>query len=242
MQTPKFVIFSYGYDPMIVLHDHKMIFLKPRKVAGTSFEIALSRFSTRADDIITPISPEDEAIRKDLGFSCAQNYERPRKLRRFFDKTPLFWNHMPASDVKALIGDEVFNSYTKVSLYRSPIDRIVSSFFWRKSRNKHDADFETFCFEKAKWTENYPQYFIDQSFVVDHLIRFTDLKGDILRLEEKIPGLNGLYDTFSQIKTKGKSRPKNAKPAEMLANHPTVQPLADAYDRYEAKTILDATG
>ena len=235
---------------MIVLHDHKLIFLKPRKVAGTSFEIALSKFSANPNDILTPISEEDENLRKELGFTGAQNSDQSFKqrlqqaartgnLRQLFGEASAYWNHMPAVQVRDLLGKDVFETYTKVSLYRSPIDRIVSSFFWRKSRNKHDVDFETFCFEHAKWTENYPQYFINDTFIVDHLIRFTDLKGDIHRLEDRIPSLKGLYDTFAQIKTKGKSRPKNAKPAEMLAQYPSVQPLADGYDSYETKKILD---
>lgn len=43
---------------MIVCHEHKFIFIKTRKTAGTSAEIALSQHcGTR--DIITPMAPED---------------------------------------------------------------------------------------------------------------------------------------------------------------------------------------
>ena len=57
---------------MILSHKHKFIFIKTRKTAGTSIEIALSRFCGK-DDIITPISPEDEKIRKKIGVK-PQNY------------------------------------------------------------------------------------------------------------------------------------------------------------------------
>ena len=49
---------------MIYLADKKILFLKAKKVAGTSFEIALSRYSTNPEaDIITPIMVADELIR-----------------------------------------------------------------------------------------------------------------------------------------------------------------------------------
>lgn len=50
---------------MILLTDPKILFLKPRKVAGTSFEIALSAFAN-CNDVITPIAEEDEIIRQKL--------------------------------------------------------------------------------------------------------------------------------------------------------------------------------
>ena len=43
---------------MIASHQHRFIFLKTRKTAGTSVEIALSKVCG-PDDIITEISPED---------------------------------------------------------------------------------------------------------------------------------------------------------------------------------------
>ncbi len=61
---------------MIVSHKHKFIFLKTNKTAGTSIEIALSKFCGE-DDIITRISPKDEQTRRDLGYRGAQNFQAP---------------------------------------------------------------------------------------------------------------------------------------------------------------------
>lgn len=49
---------------MIISHKYKFIFLKTKKTAGTSFEIALSRYLGE-DDVVTPISPECEALRQE---------------------------------------------------------------------------------------------------------------------------------------------------------------------------------
>lgn len=51
---------------VIYLKERNLIFIEPREVAGTSFEIALSKYAMK-HDIITPISPDDEATRRELG-------------------------------------------------------------------------------------------------------------------------------------------------------------------------------
>lgn len=56
-----------------------MLFLKPKKVAGTSFEIALS-VSASAQDIVTPISLEDELIRLDYQGQMPINWSRQPEL------------------------------------------------------------------------------------------------------------------------------------------------------------------
>lgn len=56
-----------------------MLFLKPRKVAGTSFEIALS-VTASAQDIITPISLDDELIRIDQKGQLPVNWSRQPEL------------------------------------------------------------------------------------------------------------------------------------------------------------------
>ena len=47
---------------MIVSHAKKFIFVKTRKTSGTSMEVSLSQVCG-PDDIITPISFEDELVR-----------------------------------------------------------------------------------------------------------------------------------------------------------------------------------
>ena len=60
---------------MIISHKNKFIFLKPRKVAGTSFEIALSNFTCKTD-IVTPISVADEKIRNKFCDYGPVNYKK----------------------------------------------------------------------------------------------------------------------------------------------------------------------
>ncbi len=81
---------------MIVSHQHRFVFLKTRKTAGTSVEIALSKICG-PDDIISRISPEDEELRAAAGGRGPQNHESPPLVRRAF-------NHMPAQKVRKVAG------------------------------------------------------------------------------------------------------------------------------------------
>lgn len=64
---------------MFYLASRNVLFLKPRKVAGTSFEIALS-VTASTNDIITPISLEDELIRIDQKGQLPVNWSRQPEL------------------------------------------------------------------------------------------------------------------------------------------------------------------
>jgi len=70
---------------MIFSELHNFLFLKGRKVASTSFEVALSKICG-AEDIITPITPVDERQRIDLGYRHAQNFGAdPEKLKAYIE-------------------------------------------------------------------------------------------------------------------------------------------------------------
>ena len=51
---------------MIVSFPRQFIFIKTSKTAGTSLEIALSKYAV-PEDILTPITAEDEVMRRTLG-------------------------------------------------------------------------------------------------------------------------------------------------------------------------------
>ena len=112
---------------MIISHEHKFIFLKTKKTAGTSIELALSQLCGPGD-IITPLTALDEALR--AGGRGAQNWRlhgwwqspRPLLKRRLFKFTAEdygFYNHMPAAESKALLNvspRNVFNAWQMYSL------------------------------------------------------------------------------------------------------------------------------
>ena len=62
-----------GWNSMILSKKNSFIFVKGKKVAGTSVEVFLSSICG-TEDIITPITPIDERYRINRGYQCAQNY------------------------------------------------------------------------------------------------------------------------------------------------------------------------
>jgi len=123
---------------MIISHKHKFIFLKTVKTAGTSIEIALSKYCG-PDDIITPASPEDEITRSELGYPGPQNCFAPIKKYSLQDifkwmfkgkKKLRFYNHIPARKIKARIGNDEWDSYYKFCFERNPWDRTISLYYW----------------------------------------------------------------------------------------------------------------
>ena len=123
---------------MIVSHEYKFIFLKTRKTAGTSLEIALSQLCGERD-IITPIAREDEAIRQKLGFCGPQNYWKRLSRYTLRDwaryiirkrRTKGYSNHMPAKEAQSLLGSRIWNEYYKFCFERNPWDKAISLYFY----------------------------------------------------------------------------------------------------------------
>jgi hypothetical protein len=219
---------------MIVLHKEKIIALKARKVGGTSFEIALSRYADEKS-IITPIIDEDEMLRSQLCFTAPQNYQYTNdelKKLPFSIKIQMplskkkrfkFYNHMPAALIKKRLGDHIWSTYTKVAIIRNPFDYMVSSFFWelKTKKNKFNVSFEEYVLKKRKKLfANDKIYKIDNENIINHMIRYDKSEQDMLHLEQMHQSLEGLTETFKNLSTKGGYRPKSATSKEMYANAP----------------------
>lgn len=206
---------------MIVLHRQRLIFLKPRKVAGTSFEIALSRFADDQADIVTPISPDDERSREALGFCGPQNFAEAGTA-----STHRFYNHMTAAEARERLSPEIWQGFTRVSIVRNPWDQLVSLFYWRIRNRLVDADASTFTAHFRAAPEflaiNHGAYLIGGDEVIDRFLRYEHLEQDILDLEKARPGLSGLWDTFQKLNAKGSIRDQRVSTAQIFKDHPDV--------------------
>jgi hypothetical protein len=174
---------------MIVSHKHRFIFLKTRKTAGTSIEIALSEHCG-PKDTISPNDPADEELRKELGFRGPQNrWVAPWKLG-FTGLLGLIqrkewafhYNHCIAELVKHRVGASKFESYTRFCVVRNPWDRAVSMYWWNRNRTDGHAidesiDFPTYVREaELKLLTDKDIFQIDGEAVVDHFVKFEELQ------------------------------------------------------------------
>src|SRR5215210_7892456 len=200
---------------MIVSHEHKFIFLKTKKTAGTSIELALSQLCG-PDDIISPLTDIDEASR--AHGRCAQNWRlhgwwgspRPLFKRRWFKFTAEdygFYNHMPAAEARARIDDKQWRDYFKFAFDRNPWDRQVSFYHHRYRREPKPPSFAPFIHQdRHARINNYDIYAIDGTVAVDFVGRFESLEEDLRRALDHI----GLKITDALPRAKGKFRLGNA--------------------------------
>ncbi len=180
---------------MIASHRHRFIFLKTRKTAGTSVEIALSKVCG-PDDIITEISPEDEALRRAAGGRAPQNFETGDRKA---------YNHMGAKLTRDLVGPEVFDDYFTFAIERNPWDAVVSLYFWKYKDRPELPDFETYVQEI--WIEqlsnNRRLYRIRGTMALDRVLRYEHLDAELQEVWEQLD----LPGTPDLPRAKGNARP-----------------------------------
>ena len=120
---------------MIVCHEKKIIFVKTKKIGGTSFEIALSKFCG-PKCIITPITSTDEDLRKSLGYRRAQNFTKDASSA---NNQIDFFNHMTSAQICKNLPFHIWKNYKKITIVRNPYEVLVSKYFWRREeRNFKD--------------------------------------------------------------------------------------------------------
>jgi hypothetical protein len=128
---------------MIASFARGFIFLKTRKTAGTSIELALTP-QCGIDDVLTPLAYDDELMRLD-GALAARNFtQRPKFKSRFDDAIARrdrlayvalmrqlndsdgFYNHIPAAQLRSKLDAGFWSSAWKFTVERHPYEKVVS--------------------------------------------------------------------------------------------------------------------
>lgn len=109
---------------MFISAENRFLYVKTSKTAGTSLEIALSKYAG-PKDIITAIEPDDEALRTKLGFRGPQNHFEPGRNKY------LFWNHIGIANIRARVAPKTMDKLTSFSVSRNPFTRAVSGYYWK---------------------------------------------------------------------------------------------------------------
>jgi hypothetical protein len=131
---------------LILSKKFRFVFIKGKRVGGTSVEIALSTICG-SRDIITPIAPIDELQRIPIG-GRARNYAAAREpedayiqqiqtsprhaLAQVSVPKERYYNHMPLREIIAVFGPSV-SSFEIVCVERSPFAKILSWANWLAS-------------------------------------------------------------------------------------------------------------
>ncbi len=199
---------------MILSHAHRFIYIKTYKTASTSVEAALSGICG-ADDVITEASEQLRGVRQ----QAARNYriehpEKPRRAlwkrltlrpERHYHPSVGYYEHMPASRVRAYCGEAVWNSYYKFSFERNPWDRQLSWYRYKTKSKATPPSFETFNRNRKRaHVENWELYTIEDRICLDFIGRYESLEADFATVLAAI-GLTGKVELPTTNVSKGKT-------------------------------------
>lgn len=193
---------------MILSHRHRFIFIKGKKVAGTSIEIALSSICGK-DDIVTPITPIDELLRITRGTFC-QNFgvddcdlsNYILSLQQGNVECPIikgkYFNHMSFENVlNCSMAD--FSDYLYIVAERNPYSKVASGAVFQRffAQYKKDAslsgDHETYVdavnsfFTKKLYMSAYNFDLYSMHIrEPDFIIRYESLENDFSSLLKRL--------------------------------------------------------
>ncbi|MDO3723208.1 sulfotransferase family 2 domain-containing protein [Marinobacter sp. chi1] len=175
---------------MIICHKYRFIFLKTSKTAGSSIEMALSKFCG-PEDIVTPLSKEEDLQRVEAGGVAPQNYGempfryKPSQIWKVISRSKppcRYYDHIPARKVRRRIGVDVWNSYYKFCVARNPWDRVISQYYWRQRNAEKMMSIDEFLESshiRSLVRKGMGIYTIGGKVVVDKICRYENLVDDL---------------------------------------------------------------
>jgi len=238
-------------DGVIISHEHRFIFIKTQKTAGTSIEVLLAGLAGH-DAVVTPVKPPVDAHHPrnferpgrraaDVSFalSARARQVRERAAGKPGRATTAYWNHMPARRVAALVGRRTWESYFTFTFERNPWDKVASAYFWERDSSRSPEDFRAWVASRSPVTSraytsagslpvDFARYSLDgQSVGVDFVGRYEDLDGDLGRVLGQI----GLH---AAVLPRSKSGTRPALSLEELYDEETREAVASAFSAERA--------
>jgi hypothetical protein len=196
---------------MIISHEHKFIFIKTVKTAGTSLEVFLARHCG-PDDVLTLFDPPIEGPQpRHYQGSCNPVSEilrvpfGPRSAwRRLLSRRQPFYNHMPAWLVRLRVPPGIWNSYFKFCVERNPWDKVLSHYHMHAYRLGGVLSLDQY-FARGKFPINHLRYTTPSGsrIIVDRVVRYENLTNE---LGEIFTRLNIPFDGELGVRKKGHFR------------------------------------
>ncbi len=208
---------------MIISHKHKFIFIKVRKTASSSLEIALSKICGD-DDIISPGDPEEELKRKEIGAKTAQHYKFPISKHKWWQVLGMFfgyprktwYNHMPAEEIAQNLDPNIWNSYYKFCFERNPFDKVLSQYNARGGNDKYGNVMGYIKSGDVARLRGFDMYTINRNVVVDDIFKFEEMDYAVKTISQKLNLEIPLE--IESIKAKGNRRKDRRHYSEVLSN------------------------
>jgi hypothetical protein len=191
---------------MIVSYLHNFIFIKTKKTAGSSMEVALATHAG-PDDIVTPMGQKEEVERIKLypsayprNFStdkaAEQRYLEALKTEKLRAIKIALRAANQASDVRTqrhdraehileATGKEFWRKAYKFTIERHPYEKAVSLAWFERGRRQKFEDALDSVLRKNRY-RNYDHYTLDGVVAVDFIIRYEHMNEDLQKVEERL--------------------------------------------------------
>jgi hypothetical protein len=217
---------------VIVNHTHKFIFVHVPKSAGTSVTQMFSEYSSYRD-LEVGGTPLGEALQNEF--------------KKRFGLT----KHATASEIRAIVGDELWKAYFSFGIVRNPYARAQSTFHfmkrWRGNKEmdrlkfiENMPDFRSFAlspklkrkqYHRLLWSQT--QWLCDDAgkLLVSQVGRLESLDADLARIQTQIPGLpERPAQAVLEAPKRNKSDADDEALTQLLRDEPEVeQALYEAY-------------
>ena len=194
---------------MIVSHEHKFIFIKTKKTAGSTFEKLV--YPYLGDYDICTGSTRDNT--PSLGIQPNQN------------------GHMWWNEIQAQYARNEWKTYFKFTIERNPWDKMVSAYYWHQKIKPEQflgMDFETYCLTCNLIPNDWNMYSAGDQPVVNKIYKYEEMNEMYHDLNERF-GFNIQPEQISN--TKLKSNIRQVKDYHDIHTPKTIEVVRRAFDR-----------
>lgn len=172
---------------VVVSHQHRFIFLKTRKTAGTSIEMLLEKKIAPSGHQVVEGTPTISWRGGIIGARLQVKTEADSAKRRWRE-------HMPARYIKDKLGESIWEDYFRFTAVRNPFEHAVSSFFWNRHHNSlpplSDFDEARALFDEFLLSPSYKSdrsvVHVKNEFIAQEAIRFEHIADDLLCVGQKV--------------------------------------------------------
>ena len=172
---------------MIISHKNKFIFIKPRKIAGTSITLLLERHCGSNDVVgkMDEITKENKLIYKARNIKAIDGYiiEKHESIKNLLEHK--------------IVTENMLSDYFTFTIERNSFEKVVSLYHFLKNKSTFKREYGNLSFSNFLLCDfnksDFDLYTLNNKIVVDFVGQYHNLQNDFDFICNKIGIKNELY-------------------------------------------------